>query len=81
MTGFEPRNSGIGRDRSTNWATTAATVFMILIGQIFVVVKDQIMKNDLALWSHWIHIVFNFCITLSALGMLLDESSSNSSRF
>ena len=22
MTGFEPRTSGIGSDRSTNWATT-----------------------------------------------------------
>ena len=25
MTGFELRTSGIGRDRSTNWATTTAT--------------------------------------------------------
>ena len=24
MTGFEPRTSGIGRDRSTNWATTTS---------------------------------------------------------
>ena len=24
MTGFEPRTSGIGSDRSTNWATTTA---------------------------------------------------------
>ena len=26
MTGFEPRTSGIGSDRSTNWATTTAEV-------------------------------------------------------
>ena len=24
MTGFEPRTSGIGSDRSTNWATTTS---------------------------------------------------------
>ena len=24
MTGFEPRTSGVGSDRSTNWATTTA---------------------------------------------------------
>ena len=24
MTGFEPRTSGIGSDRTTNWATTTA---------------------------------------------------------
>ena len=29
MTGFEPRTSGIGSDRSTNWATTTAR-FLIL---------------------------------------------------
>ena len=28
MTGFEPRTSGIGSDRSTNWATTTA-IFII----------------------------------------------------
>ena len=27
MTGFEPRTSGIGSDRSTNWATTTALGF------------------------------------------------------
>ena len=27
MTGFEPRTSGIGSDRSTNWATTTALEF------------------------------------------------------
>ena len=26
MTGFEPRTSGIGSDRSTNWATTTALI-------------------------------------------------------
>ena len=26
MTGFEPQISGIGSDRSTNWATTTALV-------------------------------------------------------
>ena len=34
MTGFEPRTSGIGSDRSTNWATTTAhgsTVFRGII--------------------------------------------------
>ena len=34
MTGFEPRNSGIGSDCSTNWATTTALVtkrFLLII--------------------------------------------------
>ena len=26
MTGFDPRTSGIGSDRSTNWATTTALI-------------------------------------------------------
>ena len=29
MTGFEPRTSGIGSDRSTNWATTTANYLYI----------------------------------------------------
>ena len=29
MTGFEPRTSGIGSDRSTNWATTTALVELL----------------------------------------------------
>ena len=28
MTGFEPRTSGIGSDRSTNWATITAWTYM-----------------------------------------------------
>ena len=31
MTGFEPRNRGIGSDRSTNWATTTAPFFPFLV--------------------------------------------------
>ena len=31
MTGFEPRTSGIGSDRSTNWATTIAQALHTLI--------------------------------------------------
>ena len=30
MTGFEPQTSGIGSDRSTNWATTTAPAIVIL---------------------------------------------------
>ena len=30
MTGFEPRTSGIGSDRSTNWATTTALGLLLL---------------------------------------------------
>ena len=30
MTGFEPRTSGIGSDRSTNWATTTAHELMFV---------------------------------------------------
>ena len=31
MTGFEPRTSGVGSDRSTNWATTAAMLVVMLL--------------------------------------------------
>ena len=31
MTGFEPWTSGIGSDRSTNWATTTAHYFETLL--------------------------------------------------
>ena len=30
MTGFEPRTSGIGSDRSTNWATTTSLKQILL---------------------------------------------------
>ena len=30
MTGFEPRTSGIGSDRSTNWATTTVILHELL---------------------------------------------------
>ena len=29
MTGFEPRTSGIGSDRSTNWAKTTSQIFKL----------------------------------------------------
>ena len=29
MTGFEPRTSGIGSDRSTNWATTTTLLYVL----------------------------------------------------
>ena len=37
MTGFEPRISGVGRDRSTNWDTTSVTRSGNLLdfGQLF----------------------------------------------
>ena len=31
MTGFEPRTSGIGSDRYTNWATTTAQYLIIIV--------------------------------------------------
>ena len=30
MTGFEPRTSGVGSDRFTNWATTTAPIPFLL---------------------------------------------------
>ena len=32
MIGFKPRTSGIGSDRSTNWATTTAHLFNVFEG-------------------------------------------------
>ena len=31
MTGFEPQTSGIGSDRSTNWATTTTLIYLISV--------------------------------------------------
>ena len=31
MTGFEPRISGVGGNRSTNWATTTALLFILFV--------------------------------------------------
>ena len=36
MTGFEPRTSGIGSDRSTNWATTTSPSFLSLFVCLFI---------------------------------------------
>ena len=33
MLGFEPRTFGVGSDRSTNWATSAAPSFKIILPQ------------------------------------------------
>ena len=40
MTGFEPRTSGIGSDRSTNWATTTSR------GHLFVIWQDVQFFNS-----------------------------------
>ena len=47
MTGFEPRTSGIGSDRSTNWATTTSPLFFItfviehcIIGETFFIISS-----------------------------------------
>ena len=42
MTGFEPRTSGIGSDRSTNWATTTAQSFAIFKGKVYSNLKLKI---------------------------------------
>ena len=41
MTGFEPRTSGIGSDRSTNWATTTAA--HIFCDPFFDIVVDNFL--------------------------------------
>ena len=40
MTGFEPRTSGIGSDRSTNWSTTTASSYS------FTYTKIQLHRGD-----------------------------------
>ena len=42
MTGFEPRTSGIGSDRSTNWATQPLPI-------------DNLPTFNFIIWSHWSH--------------------------
>jgi len=41
MTGFEPRTSGIGSDRSTNWATTTAQMSKFSASKYFVKVSNN----------------------------------------
>ena len=61
MTGFEPRTSGNGSDRSTNWATTTALQFLIIysshswglgrqiMGLVYENQCDQIWRNSATL--------------------------------
>ena len=47
MTGFEPRTSGIGSNRSTNWATTTS-LLVFLCNEILI---WGLNRNDLAYYS------------------------------
>ena len=48
MTGFEPRTSGIGNDRSTNWATTTARDVVVKL--VFGLFNDHLEMMGLDLW-------------------------------
>ena len=48
MTGFEPRASGIGSNRSAHWATTTALVWLIYI---FTTVHFKLPMTGLKPWS------------------------------
>ena len=41
MTGFEPRTSGVGSDRSTNCATTTSRIVNIVLGKVLVAFNDN----------------------------------------
>ena len=49
MTGFELRISGIGSDRSANWATTTATHLHIVMFFMFVYSSTGASKGNLQL--------------------------------
>ena len=50
MTGFEPRTSDIGSDRSTNWATTTAHKKSWFIVLWFGLLEECLLHND-GLWN------------------------------
>ena len=53
MTGFKPRTSGVGSNRSTHWATTTATYFVITVRlNSFLTVVDWRNKVNLLLIQH-----------------------------
>ena len=52
MTGFEPRTSGIGSDRSTNWATTTAHIFPIIVLHVKHPNYQQHICHSLALFMY-----------------------------
>ena len=49
LTGFEPRTSGIGSDRSTNWATTTALDLMLSVPAAFT--QLEYPNEDMVLFS------------------------------
>ena len=55
MTGFEPRTSGVGSNRSTDWATTIAQNWSIIIPQdntiFWLLHVAKYWKNSLAIWD------------------------------
>ena len=52
MTGFEPRTSGFGSDRSTNWATTTALSFDLFLPLQQFKVNSVLLKNCRGLVSN-----------------------------
>ena len=58
MTGFEPRTSGIGSNRSTNWATTTAHWIILY-------------SSNVAMWRHQLLLLVVVLITLNGPENLL----------
>ena len=59
MTGFEPRTSGIGSDRSTNWATTTARL-QIFERSITSFEYKQVEPKHLSTFKTWSIDCFDF---------------------
>ena len=55
MTGFKPRTSGVGSDRSTNWATTTAQMFCFFVPctifSLGIIIFSYLIMNKLALYD------------------------------
>ena len=55
MTGFKPRTSGVGSDRSTNWATTTAQMFCFFVPctifSLGIIIFSSLIMNKLALFD------------------------------
>ena len=74
MTGFEPRISGVGSDRSTNWATTTAQIVVVVSTDLeYLNACSQMPQNFLKLLSLSLSLESQWLIALSESGIGRNE--------
>ena len=80
MTGFEPRTSGIGSDRSTNWATTTALICAFYIYRF--ITKQLISlhlrgaKYNIKLYNPLTSVSIKRCVPVALLFLRVSQTCS-----